>query len=525
MYKNGCSHSGFTLVELLVVVVILTILATIGSIYLFSSFWSSRDASRLSTFDLVGTNLELYFTQNSEFPEPDNAFSVSYSGGTAWMQWELWESVFKAIKNLWNETLVDPKYGNYFTYSVTNDAKEYQIAGIMEEKKAETTSYSESQNFSFIPKANAGIDTALIKGNYNEIMVRVNTSSGQSIFIASPSIISNSYNTGILDIISWQHLVFQDFFNLPNSYSWFLDIDKGFNFNVTDPIIFTGSLQELKTPEGIERFLNKLQYIYSVTPTESFEQYINFLQEDATGKIKAFLTKHFKISFAYPFSCQDLYDVWWVATDDYYMIDVDGDGPNAAINMYCDIENDGIVKTRITTNDGRYNHIGVNGGDFGGWNGISTAYYTLSPSSAQNTIVSLTNPGKSSYVLHQTGTGSSNYEVHFEDPNKISPWDEIRMTLWVTWNTGSWSNTLWVNPQAGYMFHNRIYYTDGTFSTNGTSYEIIDSQVIWGRQWDKVQVKHIVQKTFQDFSWFIGYDALDTKDLYITGIELELYKY
>lgn len=42
------------------------------------------------------------------------------------------------------------------------------------------------------------------------------------------------------------------------------------------------------------------------------------------------------------------------------------------------------------------------------------------------------------------------------------------MMLWVRGNEdGGWTNQLNFNPEAGYMFYNRMYYTDGTFSSNG----------------------------------------------------------
>jgi hypothetical protein len=55
---------------------------------------------------------------------------------------------------------------------------------------------------------------------------------------------------------------------------------------------------------------------------------------------------------------------------------------------------------------------------------------------------------------------------------------EIWMTLWVAdaWN-GGFPTILNHNPVAGYLFHNRLFYTDGTNSINGPV-ETLDTQVV-----------------------------------------------
>jgi len=72
------NKKAFTLVELLVVMTVLSILATISFIYFFNSFAETRDSSRLSDLNNMVTNLELYYTQESKLPIPDTPVEIEY---------------------------------------------------------------------------------------------------------------------------------------------------------------------------------------------------------------------------------------------------------------------------------------------------------------------------------------------------------------------------------------------------------------------------------------------------------------
>ena len=83
-----------------------------------------------------------------------------------------------------------------------------------------------------------------------------------------------------------------------------------------------------------------------------------------------------------------------------------------------------------------------------------------------------------------------------------------------------------INPHEGYVFHNRIYYNDGTFSTNGED-QIIETVTIddggTPRIWTKELTRHKVYKTPESYDWYIGLDANNNKDLYFTWLRLELF--
>ncbi len=503
----------FTLVELLVAITILSILGTISIIYFFNSLWETRDSSRVSDLNNIVTNLELYYTQESRLPEPDNATDITYQWSIAWKQGLFWSGVVQKIKNFGLDIPKDPKYGNQYVYSVTNNEKEYQVWGVYEKLKS-------IDAITWIAQSNFSVETAYVVWNFNQIMVRSLVWDTYH-YIATPSIVASDLSsTWVLDIITGRKLVYHEFFNLPSSYSWFTDTNRWFNFNVSDPIVFTGSVTELKTKQGLNSFINKLRYIYATTPTESFDKYISFLQEEWVSKIKKFLKKQYNVDFPYAFSCNDLFLSGEALENGFYKIDPDGDGPLWVQEVYCDIWDDNKAWTKI---DG--NHLGAVDGSFWTWTDISTYYHTLYNTYGDTTIMSLANPSASWFVWHIVGDQLSNYEVHFDDFSLVDAWDKIRMTLWVADETdGWWSNTTSLNPQASYMFHNRVYYTDGTFSLNWVE-KILETASVWWKNWKKIQVEHIVKKEPQSFAWYIWVDAEDTKDLYFSWVELELYRF
>lgn len=505
----------FSLAEVLIVVTLLAILTSIGSVYLFQNFEVSRDTARKTNLINITQALDIYQTDIWKYLAPNSSVEVTYSGSTVWSQWVFGEENMRSLKVFWSDILKDPKYDVFFSYSTTNNNTEYQIAGIYEELD---DSLGLSTYIKIVPEAHAAVNTAQVHGDFNGFMVRTKIWDSYS-YIATPSIIASDLtSTDVVDIISGEKLVYNEFFNIPASYWEFIPTDGGFAFNVSDPLLFSGTNSELKTQTWLETLVEKLQYVYSRTPTESFDRYASFLGDSGYTQMKNFLEKNYKIRFQEAFSCQDLLEQWEAFTDGFYDIDVDGWWPLPVSTEFCTILDDNSAWMRIEENN-----IWVNGGDFDEGNHISTNYYSLYESSTENTIISLSNPGESWYVLHQTGDEESNYEIHFNDFSEVWLGNMIRMSLWVADNEGTWSNELWLNPEAWYMFHNRLFYTDGTFSSNG-EVNVIETQNIWGKIWTRMYVDHIVQKTPQDFSWYIGLDAEDTKDLYFTWVKLELFR-
>lgn len=63
------NKKGFTLVELLVVIAIIGLLSTLAVVALGTTRAKARDSKRLSDIKQVQTALEMYYTDNSAYPE------------------------------------------------------------------------------------------------------------------------------------------------------------------------------------------------------------------------------------------------------------------------------------------------------------------------------------------------------------------------------------------------------------------------------------------------------------------------
>ncbi|MBI2989665.1 MAG: type II secretion system protein GspG [Candidatus Magasanikbacteria bacterium] len=61
-------RQGFTLIELLVVIAIIALLSTLAVVALGSARKKANDAKRLSDIKQMQTALELYYTDNNEYP-------------------------------------------------------------------------------------------------------------------------------------------------------------------------------------------------------------------------------------------------------------------------------------------------------------------------------------------------------------------------------------------------------------------------------------------------------------------------
>lgn len=81
MLKNN--KKGFTIIELLIVIAIIGLLATISMVALNGARQKSRDAKRIADIRQIQTALELYFNDQNYYPSSDESGIVLGSANAA----------------------------------------------------------------------------------------------------------------------------------------------------------------------------------------------------------------------------------------------------------------------------------------------------------------------------------------------------------------------------------------------------------------------------------------------------------
>ena len=514
----------FTLVELLVVMTIVAIISTLGSIYIFGHFADSRDAVRITDISNIEKTLNVYYSSEWNYPTPDLAVDLMYNWSVAWTQGVFGSGVTKTMKVFGSEVPSDPNYNVWYAYSVANRESEFQIAGVLE-WEVEEEGLGEIISL-VVPQTHAAVERAIVRGDYNNFMVKVSTWS-TDYYIATPSLISSDlWSIGVIDTIVWRNLVYNDFFNLPATYSGSIDTNGWFNFNVSDPVIFEGTQAQLKTQDGLNGFADKLSYIYATTPTENFDIFRKLLDsENRTTTLKDFLSKNFRVKFSEFFDCRDIYDSGETMSGNY-KIDPDGTWPEPLTDVYCDMDTWGGWWTQKDFSD-------VINGEFNWGNNITSFVQQWSTISKVN-LGSGNTPVDSGYAMRQQGAGSY-YRIWFENQitqiDELEVGDEIRLSLWVrddsdtswaSWN-GCTTTTCLLTPSPGYAFYNIMYGNDGLNDVNGFATTIDSVTTDDGRVWKHQLLRKKVTRELDDFFWDIWHGFWATKDIYITWVKTEVF--
>ncbi len=129
------TKKAFSLIELLVVVIILWILATLAFLVLWDRIKEARDATRIDNLKELENKLEYYKNKTWDFPEPDNS-SVEVLNWKTWKVWVFWTWVIKKIKDIRNIPL-DPKEKTYYEYSISETWGLYKLKTTLEVTKKE----------------------------------------------------------------------------------------------------------------------------------------------------------------------------------------------------------------------------------------------------------------------------------------------------------------------------------------------------------------------------------------------------
>ena len=268
------SKRGFTLVELIVVITILTILWTIGFISIQGYTLNLRDSVRITDLKNIKSAIELARIEQWRYIYPDSGTGITYSWSIlVWTQWVFWKQAQRKTKIL-DEVPLDPLTQDEYTFSVTSNNSEFELWAILE--------WNDFVYNQWIPNIltstyAATSYRAFINGTYNGKIVR-SSSWGLDYIFAVPSIINGDITlTDIEEIIEKKKLVVKWYWNLPSSYN---NQDNGalpenHNFvNEDHLIVFEWNLNDLKwsintdeqiTIDAQAQFISNIQSAYSGT--------------------------------------------------------------------------------------------------------------------------------------------------------------------------------------------------------------------------------------------------------------------
>ena len=154
-------NKAFTLVELIVVITILAVLATVWFISLTGYATESRDTKRMTDIATISKWLQTYLAKNSQVPEPSETKTiVNYSGSQLLTQWYAWESVLNEIKV---QDAKDPVDNTFYTYSTNASNTKFQLLWFLENLY--------TQNKANISKANADYWDRVIYTKWHSVWV------------------------------------------------------------------------------------------------------------------------------------------------------------------------------------------------------------------------------------------------------------------------------------------------------------------------------------------------------------------
>lgn len=121
----------FTLVELIIVISILIVLASISYLYLSDYLKYARDSKRLTIVRNLEKWLQWFQIKSGSYPKPDDYFVIEANGSPIWYQWYVWAWVSKIIQV--NKVPTDPSLDEFFIYGTNQNQTTYQILSYMEE--------------------------------------------------------------------------------------------------------------------------------------------------------------------------------------------------------------------------------------------------------------------------------------------------------------------------------------------------------------------------------------------------------
>ncbi|MDD3303009.1 MAG: prepilin-type N-terminal cleavage/methylation domain-containing protein [Candidatus Gracilibacteria bacterium] len=274
----------FTLVELIVTIVILAILGAIAFINFGGYSRNTRDSARIADINLVQKGLAIFMTKTGFYPTPDNSQTITYNGGSAWIEGIIGENVIKNVQSV-SKKPIDPLTSDEFTYSITMGKTEYQIGAISES----TILGSNGINQSYA--ADISKSKALIRGTYNEKFLRVQTGSIQQLLVMPSIIVTDIGDPDLTRLIQNKKVVYNNYDNIPHSYNHNGSMTGGFDYEPGrggDIVVLSGTTLTLSGNEDKIAFIGNVQDVLNGTILDGGEEYNSILDidpADNTGAI------------------------------------------------------------------------------------------------------------------------------------------------------------------------------------------------------------------------------------------------
>ncbi len=138
MYNKFMKKNGFTLIEILIVVGIIGLLASVVLSGLGSVRGRGRDARRAADLRFVQQSLELYYTRCQRYP--GGTASGSSCDSTNPSSWESFTRVLKnsdlGITNVPSDPLYSDDAQKNYKYAVSGDGQSYVLQATLEDENS-----------------------------------------------------------------------------------------------------------------------------------------------------------------------------------------------------------------------------------------------------------------------------------------------------------------------------------------------------------------------------------------------------
>ena len=127
-------NKGFTFIELVVTVTILSILSTIWFVSYSWYIETSRNSTRVSDMTTINISLKQYKNIKWQLPIPENYFKIENNWVIIAWQGKIWKNT--SLSTL-DDIPLDPKMKIPYFYSISSNKKEFNISLTIEDSKDE----------------------------------------------------------------------------------------------------------------------------------------------------------------------------------------------------------------------------------------------------------------------------------------------------------------------------------------------------------------------------------------------------